>query len=345
MRLGVVSYTNTTSGVGTVARDLVDNLPVDSYLSVRNVKGQEHWLERQIDGIPDAPTLNRYLDEYQPDILIAVETFFMREVYDLCRKRGVKTVLMVMHESYLEGKHDPDWYLCPTRIAWDRVGEPNKVYFDWPIDVRPFPFTQRTQARRFLHVMGYGSGARAAAGGFNRRQTREVYQGFCAVADPDATLTIHCQEDWKLEYGECDDPAVTFRLGTLPTPADVYAGFDVLIQPDAYAGYNRVLLEAKACGMPVLTTDAPPMNELVHDPDALIPCLPEWFDYRKRKANFGPICYRHVVTAEDVAAAIGRALRWDIPAKSARARACAEARAWNTDKRADFVRLLEMMSH
>ena len=41
-------------------------------------------------------------------------------------------------------------------------------------------------------------------------------------------------------------------------------------QPDAWAGYNRLLLEAKAVGMPVLTTDAAPMNELVTDPEALL---------------------------------------------------------------------------
>ena len=34
MRLGVLSYTNTAGGVGCFARDIVDNLPVDSYFSV-----------------------------------------------------------------------------------------------------------------------------------------------------------------------------------------------------------------------------------------------------------------------------------------------------------------------
>ena len=345
MRLGVVSYTNVNSGVGVVARDIVDNAPVDSFLSVPTVKGREQWLERQVNGMPDSQTLNAYLDRFKPDILIGIETFFRPEVYAVCRKRGVKTCLIVMHEAYIEGRHSPDWFLCPTRVAFDRVGEPNKVYFDWPIDVRPFTFTKRTEARRFLHVMGYGSGARCGGSGFNRRQTREVCDGFRSLPNPDITLTVHCQEDWRQEYGHCEDSRVVYRLQNLPTPAEVYAGFDVLIQPDAYAGLNRPLLEAKACGMPVLTTDAAPMNELVHDPEALIPCSPVWYDHRQHGTGFGPVCNLNLVTAEGVAAALRRVLTWDIPAKSVRARACAENHAWTEDKRADFLRLLESMTN
>jgi hypothetical protein len=345
MRLGVLSYTNTASGVGCFARDIVDNLPVDSYFSVDCVKGQERWMERQVNGMPERELFTRYLDKFKPDIVVGIETMFSRCVYEVTRRRGVRTVLVVMHESYLEGKHDPDWYLCPVRAAWNRVGTANKVYFDWPTDLRPFPFSERTEARKFLHVMGYASGARAGASGFNRRQTRAVYEGFCSIQNPDISLVVHCQEDWRKEYGECHDPRVTFRLENLSKPADVYEGFDVLVQPDSYAGYNRVLLEAKACGLPVLTTDGPPMNELVTDADALIPCRAEWYDFRKQGQKWGPMCYRYLVKAEDVAAAIERSLTWDIPAKSRRARMCAEKHDWTDEKRADCIRLLEMMCH
>ena len=345
MKLGLLSYTNRTSGVGCVAGDLFDNVPVDSMFSVRTIKGQEQWLARQVNGIPDTPTLTDYLRQYRPDILLSIETLFCPGVEATCREHGCRTVLMVMQESYYPARFAPDIWLCPTRRAWDKVEAPNKVYFSLPIDVRPFTFRKRTVARRFLHIMGYGSGARAgrAGSGFSRRQTREVCAGFCAIDSPDISLTVHCQEDWRGEYGECLDPRVTFRLSTLPTPAAVYEGFDVLIQPDAYAGYNRVLLEAKACGMPVITTDAPPMNELVTDAEALIPARAEWYDFRRHGANFGPVCFRYLITADGVTDAVKRVLQWDIPAKSLRARKCAKAHAWTDDKRADFVRLLESL--
>lgn len=334
MRLGILGYTNRTSGCGVFAGDLVDNVPVDSYFSVPTPKGQEKWMERQVNGHPGGETLAQYLDRFRPDVLLGIETMFSGEVCPACRKRGIKTALIVMHEAYFPGKHAADHFLCPVQVAYDKVEAVNKVYFDWPMDIRPFTFSERTEARRFLHVMGY-----AANGlGFNRRQTREVYEGFSAVDAPDISLTVHCQEDWRVEYGECQDPRVTFRLATLPTPAEVYEGFDVLIQPDAYAGYNRVLLEAKACGLPVLTTDAPPMNQIVHDPEALIPAESEWFVHADRLN-----CYRYRVTADAVAEAIKRTLTWDIPQKSRRARKCAEARAWTEEKRADFLRLLETM--
>ena len=342
VKLGIVSYTNTTSGVGCFARDIVDNLPVDSFLSVPCCKGQEKWLERQLNGV-GVTRLTEYLDTYRPDVLLGIETMFTPNTYGLCRERGIRTVLVVMHEAYVEERHPPSWYLCPTQIAYSRVGASNKVYFDWPTDCRPFKFTQRTEARRFLHVMGYGSGAKANTSGCNRRQTRAVYEGFCAVPDPNISLTIHCQEDWRAEYGECHDPRVTFRLETLPRPADVYEDSDVLVQPDAFAGYDRVLLEAQACGLVVLTTDGPPMNELVRDPSLLIPARPEWYDYRSHGLPWGPICDRHIVAPADVTAAIQRVLTWDIPARSLAARANAEAHNWTDDKRADLVRLLESM--
>lgn len=336
MKLALLSYTNVTSGCGVVAAALHKWLHVGSILSVASIKGQELWTDRQMNvNHVTVDVLAEFIADYHPDWIISVETAFNNPVVtQTCRALGVRTANLVMHESYRDGADDFDLFICPTRIAYDKVAAPNKVFFDLPFDIDGFKFKARKAARRFLHVMGYGAS-------WNRRQTREVIDGFLISCLPDSTLTVHCQQSAQHEYGGCDDPRVTFRLATLPAPADVYADHDVLVQPDSYAGFNLPLLEAKACGLPVITTDAPPMNELVRDPDGLISVERErWLDPTKGTRH-GLNVYQNIVSARGVADAMQRVAATDIEAKSKRARECAEAHAWTEDKAADLLRLLE----
>lgn len=45
----------------------------------------------------------------------------------------------------------------------------------------------------------------------------------------------------------------------------LYTSFDALCYPTKGEGYCRPNVEALSCGVPVITTDAPPMNEIVND--------------------------------------------------------------------------------
>ena len=338
MKLGLCSYTTRACGVGAIAADLLKWLAIDSMLSVWTVKGQERWLERQFDcRMPSRDGPIKYLRRYQPDLVLGIETFFTGNFPADCREAEVKTALIAMQESYRPGGIPVDLFVCPTQIAYERIEESRKAYFSLPFDIEPFPFRQRTEARKFLHVVGYGCRN-------NRRQTREVIAGFLLADVPGATLTVHCQRDWREAYGDCADPRVRFRLETLPDPAAVYAGFDVLLQPDSYAGYNRLLYEAQACGLPIITTDAPPMNECTKA--ILVPVdREEWFAPEANptliEAGRTLNMTRYFVTPEAVADAVRFAARPGQAERSNAARAAAETRAWTKDKAAEFLRLLE----
>ena len=330
-----MSYSNTASGVGVLAHGLAKWLPADSFLSVRGAKGQDHWLKQQTNiTAPRPPLLETFLRRYKPDVLLSVETMFDdgRYVHDTCAARRIRTATVIMHESYNPGRTRLGLYICPTCIAYDRVDVPNKAYFEFPIEIEPFPFTLRTQARRFLHVMGYGAA-------YNRRQTREVVAGFLEANLPGATLTVHCLQDWRAEYGRREDPRVTYRRQLFPNRANVYTGFDVLIQPSSYEGFGLPILEAQACGMPVISTDAQPMNEHILDHDALVQADKvirlETRSGSPTRVNMD----QHLVTAAGVAATIRRMSDGDISAKSAQARIYALSRAW-TEARAGELRTL-----
>ena len=335
MKIALLSYTNTASGVGVLAHGLMKWLPADSFLSVRGAKGQDHWIEQQTNiTAPRPPLLETFLRRYKPDVLLSVETMFDngRYIFDTCSRRRIRTATIIMHESYNPGRTRLGLYICPTCIAYDRVDVVNKAYFEFPIEIEPFPFTLRTQALRFLHVMGHGAM-------YNRRQTREAVAGFLEADLPDATLTVHCLQDWRAEYGRREDPRVTYRRKLFPNRADVYTGFDVLIQPSSYEGFGLPILEAQACGMPVITTDAQPMNEHILDEEALVPVDKVIRLETKGQCPTRVNCDQHLVTAEGVAYTITQLAAGDIPKKSRLARQYAETRAW-TEARAIELRAL-----
>lgn len=335
MKIALLSYTNLTSGVGVIAHGLFQWLPGDSFLSVASVKGTTRWSARQVNvSSPRPPLFESFLRRFKPDVVISVETMFDNGhyVFDACTDRGIRTATIIMHESYNPGRTQVGLYICPTRICFDRVEEPNKAYFEFPFEIEQFHFTPRTQARRFLHVMGYGAA-------HNRRQTREVVAGFLEANLPDTTLTVHCLQDWRAEYGRRVDPRVTYRRVLLADQRAIYDGFDVLVEPCSYAGLGLPLLEAQACGLPVITTNAAPMNEQVHDPTALVPVAKvqrlETRGTSPTRVNMD----QQLVTAEGVADTIRRVAAGDIQALSARARIYAMSRAW-TEAKAEKLRSL-----
>ena len=292
MKVAILSYSNTASGVGELAHGLMKWLPADSFLSIRGSKGQDHWIEHQENiTAPRPPLLERFLRRFKPDVLLSIETMFDNGhyVFDTCSRYGIRTATVIMHESYNPGRTKLGLYLCPTHIAYDRVDVPNKAYFEFPIEIEPFPFTLRTQARRFLHVMGYGAA-------YNRRQL-------------------------------------------FPNRANVYTGFDVLIQPSSYEGFGLPILEAQACGMPVITTDAQPMSEHILDDEALVP-VDKVVRLETRSGSPTRVNMdQHLVTAAGVAATIRALPRDNITARSVVARSYAETRAW-TEARAGELRTL-----
>ena len=335
MKVALMSYSNQASGVGVLAHGLTKWLPADSFLSIRSSKGQDHWIEQQTNiTAPRPPLLETFLRRYKPDVLLSIETMFDNGYYvhDTCSRRRIRTATVIMHESYNPGRTQVGLYICPTCIAYDRVDVANRAYFEFPIEIEPFPFSLRTQASRFLHVMGHGAM-------YNRRQTRETVAGFLEANLPDTTLTVHCLQDWRAEYGRREDPRVTYRRKLFPNRADVYAGFDVLIQPSSYEGFGLPILEAQACGMPVITTDAAPMNEHILNRDALVP-VDKVIRLETRGACPTRVnCNQHLVTAEGIANTITQLAAGDIPEKSRLAREYAETRAW-TETRAVELRAL-----
>jgi len=78
----------------------------------------------------------------------------------------------------------------------------------------------------------------------------------------DAELLIHTQADVS-GFIQCPQKIKTIQK-TIPAPG-LYALGDVYVYPSRLEGIGLTVCEALACGLPVITTDEPPMLEFVID--------------------------------------------------------------------------------
>ncbi len=335
MRLGLIGYSNRSSGIGMLIHDFIDNLPIDSFLSYPSVKGQEDgWHERQHTAWrpKDSKALRRYMEAFKPDAVIFIETDYFPHGFKIVKELGSKPVCVVMHEVYrhwTQIEEEADLAICPSRNALEKaVGCERSVFLPLPIALEPFPYKERG-GHTLVHNVGYGWRN-------DRRQTARVVRAFHSLEDPDARLIVNCQSKWA-EGVPLPDERIDYRLVDLPEPADIWAEGDIAIQPTAYEGFGRMPLEAQACGLPCLTMDADPMNLSQNDSDLLI---------APNQTYLAPKFAHDTVFNEVSVEGLREKMEWlltlPMPDYSKRARAFAEEKSWSNPKMRDpWIETLE----
>jgi 1,2-diacylglycerol 3-alpha-glucosyltransferase len=109
-------------------------------------------------------------------------------------------------------------------------------------------------------------------GGFmtKRKPVKEVLAAFARAADPELRLVVKAQVERKqrlLDRASREDPRVEVILDDLPTAEHLrlFASAQVCLAPSRWEGLGLHLYEAMAFGMPVITNNNPPMNEVIAD--------------------------------------------------------------------------------
>ena len=103
-----------------------------------------------------------------------------------------------------------------------------------------------------------------------RKPFPEIVEAFARTTDPRLRLLIRGQVDRKankLERAAGGDERVVIELKDRPTDEHLrqFASCDVCLSPSRWEGLGLPLYEAIAFGMPSITNDSPPMNEVVID--------------------------------------------------------------------------------
>lgn len=251
MKVGLVGY-SCNSGIGELNRQIATYAQVD------------RWLVKLHSRYPQCKTPRHIATSYcrgnpleieqfvkSVDIVLFVETPFFKHLLPLCKQHGKRVVCVPMLEwtppmssgSWLTGV---DLFICPTRQCADELSSvvPG-VYFPWPIDTRRFQFRQRFSCEVFLFLNGHG-GWKGRKGAATVRKVKEIW--------PDMRLLVGSQvsQQW---------PERTEVLPAADSNAKLYDKGDVLLAPHSIDGLGLELMEAMACGMPVITTEGEPWNE------------------------------------------------------------------------------------
>jgi hypothetical protein len=277
LKIGLVGQ-YAPGGLGHMHIDIAMHLGIDRWLIPvpPEVHDQPGGLACRIDILPqpnDAQVLEWL---HGLDIVLFVERPALQRLTRLARRRGIVVACVPMWEYLQPGQEwldDVDLMLAPTRFT-ARLLSQWKLRFrfpwrletvPWPVDIHRFRFRPRYECRRFVFVNGTGGRSALKWDRSAVQFQRKGLEVLLAAARlmPEISIVVY----------SCNRPEdIPMNVELRPPPVDnslLYCDADVCVQPSHWEGLGLPLLECQAAGMPLITTDAPPMNE--HRPLALIP--------------------------------------------------------------------------
>ena len=278
LKIGFVSiwFERGQSYVTKTLRDvIVKNHETFVFARTGGVFGQP---KLEVQGYWDIPNLTTHPDyQIPPEVLTqwirgnSLDMVIFNEEYDwnLVMATKVSGTKILTYLDYYKEDWKPymslyDAVLCSTKRTFNLVNSIcNAHYVGWGIDTDLFkPRDDGDVKYTFFHNAGWL--------GINyRKMTPAVILAFETVSRhlPDATLFVHAQVELEKLPPEVvivvnNNPRITYHVETVPAPGLYHKG-SILVFPSKLEGLGLPLLEGMACGLPAITTDAPPMNEFV----------------------------------------------------------------------------------
>lgn len=185
----------------------------------------------------------------------------------LCNRMRIKTGAYV---DYYTKETVPlfgcyDFLICNTKrhygvFKW----HPQAFFVPWGTDIALFkPVSQSPVLAGF--VTFFHSAGRSP----DRKGTDLVLQAFDCLSGP-ARLVVHAQGPLRQHIPQSEElirslmqrGKLVLYEKTVPAPGLYHLG-DVYVYPSRLEGIGLTIAEALACGLPVITSDNPPMNEFI----------------------------------------------------------------------------------
>jgi glycosyltransferase involved in cell wall biosynthesis len=278
------------SGQAVVSRQIrsaLDELGHETFVLVKEGKGPRAQTEKVADPVWDQPGVSHageadipestYLDWARVNELDAVlcdQNDQFAEIEAL-RRAGVRTIGRFVWESFAPQDAEPakaayDVIYSFTRAEQERyrgmgISSPLLVWGCHPELIALAD--EAVQARSADDLVRF-----VVPGSFmgKRKPFGEIVESFVRAGDERLRLLIRGQVDrkaGKLERAAGGDPRVVIELEDRPTDEHMrqFAACDVCLSPSRWEGLGLPLYEAMAVGMPSITNDSPPMNEVVID--------------------------------------------------------------------------------
>lgn len=200
-------------------------------------------------------TLSGLAEEFLDGLshVYTAETGYDPMFFELARTHGVASICHVMPEfdRFTNGPADrkPTAIWVPTRWRKDKVAGSKVVAVPVPVAPRP---RKRTEAKTFVHVIG----CRARP---DRAGTLAVYEAIRRT--PDVRWILFAQDERGGQPSTLRGcPNVEIRYGSLDDRWALYDEADVLVAPRRFGGLSLPVLEATACGVPIIMGSQDPMG-------------------------------------------------------------------------------------
>lgn len=258
-KVGVIGY-NVNTGIGCIIQDYKNNLPIDSHYVIQQPNIGIDM--KKIDGkcvIQGNVNIDDWLDTI--DCLITIESPFIDDLFLKCKKRNIRVIVSVDIDWFtpeLLWWKDVDVFVCPnmyTKNQLETYGYKNTVYIPASVDTEYFKFQPRKKVETFLFNNGWG--------GVNARKgSSQVIQ---VMYGTNLSIIINSQASISV-----DGPKIKLRVTNYDKRISLYEDGDLYLAPSKWEGHGIHILEAMACGLPVITTNSPPMNEYVDKKEYLI---------------------------------------------------------------------------
>ena len=267
LNLSVVGWA-ADSGVGRELIEAARHLPVSSAFILSNpTKPTRRDLVTipcfMSSGTALVVEMKAFIDKHKPDTILTWEVPGSWDFPALWASKGIRWVHMV-HWDWFARDRKSIWkraeLLAPNRMCQAALKEQcllESTLLPVPVDTDRFAFKLRKKADHFVSIYAYG-------GSHERRSLMEIFDAWGGLEKP-PPLTIFAQK----KPPELDElkpvPGIEVLLGNAPDPWMLYETGDVSVQMSRYEGVGVSLLEAQSCGLPVVSINAPPMDEITPD--------------------------------------------------------------------------------
>ena len=305
MRIGLVTkwYASGQAVVSRQLRSALDELGHETFVLARPGKGPREQVDRgdpvwDQAGLTQASEADVPMDEYQRwadehglDAVLCENYYQFAEIASL-RKRGMRTIGRFVWEHFapehVEGAGEAyDVVYSFTRAEQERYTELgiDSPYVPWGCHPELLEIAAGvTRGQPASNPVGGGREAEQPTGSDSvavrfyvpgsfmgkRKPFAEIAEAFGRVDDPRLRLLVRGQVERKrdpLGGVGVGDTRIEVELSDRPTAEHLrqFASCDVCLSPSRWEGLGLPLYEAIAFGMPTITNDAPPMNEVVLD--------------------------------------------------------------------------------
>ncbi|HLM30991.1 MAG TPA: glycosyltransferase family 4 protein [Solirubrobacterales bacterium] len=286
MRIGLVTkwFASGQAVVSRYIRSALDELGHETVVLAKPGKGPRAQLERTPDPVWDQPRVTQasqadvsaheyagWAEQNSLDVVLCDQNDQFEEIGAL-RARGVRTIGRFVWEHFAPEHAEPakaayDVIYSFTRAERLRyrglgIDSPLLVWGCHPELIEIANETERDPELVTFVVPGSFMG--------KRKPFAEIVEAFTRTGDPRFRLLVRGQVDrkgGKLLNAAGGDERVVIELEDRPTDEHLrqFASCDVCLSPSRWEGLGLPLYEAVAFGMPSITNDSPPMNEIVID--------------------------------------------------------------------------------